>query len=271
MDFKTKVIQKRYDGYLTTSSLWLNQPLFGLHQFKIDSLSHKIDVLLDDKIRLGKYIERFVSNHLSTKNNIKIVAENIQIQKEKRTLGELDCLLIKDDKPIHLEIIYKFYLYDDSVGTNEIEHFIGPNRKDALIEKITKLKDKQLPLLYSEDCKPYLNQYKINLEEVQQQVLFKAQLFLPYSNQDIDFQTLNKDCVQGYYIQLKELKEFTDCKLYIPTKKDWLITPHEQVNWIEFTEFKRALDEFVSRKFSPLVWIKSKKGNLTKCFVVWWV
>ena len=60
MDFKTKVIQKRYDGYLATSSLWLNQPLFGLHQFKIDSLSHKIDVLLDDKIRLEQVNQKLV-------------------------------------------------------------------------------------------------------------------------------------------------------------------------------------------------------------------
>jgi len=62
-------------------------------------------------------------------------------------VGELDCLILRDKKPIHLEVIYKFYLYDASVGDTEIAHFIGPNRKDSLIEKLTKLQEKQLPIL----------------------------------------------------------------------------------------------------------------------------
>ena len=270
MDFKTKEIQKRYEGYLATSNLWNGDDVFGLHQFELDSKSHKIDISIDDKIRLGKYIERFVSYQLSTVKEVDILAENIQIQKDKRTLGELDCLLTRNEEPIHLEIIYKFYLYDATVGTTEIEHFIGPNRKDALIEKLNKLKKKQLPLLYSNDCKPYLDEYDIEIEKVKQEVLFKAQLFLPYSNQDIQLTKLNTDCVQGFFINRKELEYFKESKFYIPTKKDWLITPHEQVSWITYPSFSNKIKEFEARNFSPLVWIKSKNGKLSKCFIVWW-
>ena len=270
MDFKTKEIQKRYEGYLATPNLWNGDVVFGLHQFELESKSHKIDISIDNKIRLGKYIERFVSYQLSTIKEVGILAENIQIQKDKRTLGELDCLLTRNEKPVHLEIIYKFYLYDATVGTTEIEHFIGPNRKDALIEKLNKLKEKQLPLLYSNDCKPYLDEYDIEVEKVRQEVLFKAQLFLPYNSQHIQLTKLNTDCVKGFYINRKELENFKESKFYIPTKKDWLITPHEQVSWITYATFNNKIKEFELRKFSPLVWIKSKNGELSKCFVVWW-
>ena len=90
----------------------------------------------------------FIS-HSSKDKEIKILAENVQIQNEKTTVGEIDCILTTAKKPVHLEIIYKFYLYDKSVGTNELEHWIGPNRRDSLVSKLNKLKDKQLPLLYN--------------------------------------------------------------------------------------------------------------------------
>ncbi|WP_415859547.1 DUF1853 family protein [Aureibaculum sp. 2210JD6-5] len=112
---------------------------------------------------------------------MKILTENIQVQHDKRTVGELDCILIKDNTPIHLEIIYKFYLYDNSVGSSEIEHWIGPNRNDTLLKKLTKLKEKQLPLLYSEHTKPILDDFNLNPKIINQLVYFKAQLFTPYN------------------------------------------------------------------------------------------
>ena len=149
------MLQKRYEGFLKTPFLWKDAVVFNLQQFEIISKTNTIDINLNENLRLGKYVERLVSFELEQQTDISILAENIQIQDSKITLGELDCLLKKEDNPIHLEVIYKFYLYDDTVGDTEIDHFIGPNRKDSLIEKITKLKNKQLPLLYSDVCKPY--------------------------------------------------------------------------------------------------------------------
>ena len=138
------MIQKRYEGFLKTPCLWKGDTVSNLSQLELVSKSDKIDVTIDDSLRLGKYVERLVSFELKQQEDVSVLAENIQIQEGKITLGELDCLLIKDNKPIHLEIIYKFYLYDASVGNTEIEHFIGPNRKDSLTEKLIKLSDKSL-------------------------------------------------------------------------------------------------------------------------------
>ena len=38
----------------------------------------------------------------------------------------------KRDKYIHIEMQYKFYLYDESFE-NEIDRYIGPNRNDTLV------------------------------------------------------------------------------------------------------------------------------------------
>jgi len=74
-----------------------------------------------------------------TKNN----RQNLRFQGFTNTPN-----LWENNKPIHLEIIYKFYLYDPSIGLTQLDHWIGPNRRDSLVKKLTKLKQKQLPLLY---------------------------------------------------------------------------------------------------------------------------
>ncbi|WP_299059709.1 DUF1853 family protein [uncultured Polaribacter sp.] len=267
---KIKDIQKRYDGFLQTNNLWKNNDVFELYQFKIHNKFSKIDILIDEKLRLGKYIERFVSFELSQNKSIEILAENIQIQRNKITLGELDCLLLKDKSPVHLEIIYKFYLFDDKIGNTEIEHFIGPNRKDALIEKLSKLKDKQLPILHTKECKNLLNNFKIELKDISQQIYFKAQLFLPIYKTNINLKLLNKNCITGFYCNLKDLHRFNNCKFFIPIKKDWIIIPHKNVDWLQFSDFKKEVTPILERQFSPLCWLKKENGEIEKFFLVWW-
>ena len=264
------MLQKRYEGFLNTYFLWKSSIVSKLNQFNIVSKSGKIDINIDEKLRLGKYVERFVSFELKQHENISIIAENIQIQDNKITLGELDCLLLKNNKAIHLEVVYKFYLYDTSVGTTEIEHFIGPNRKDSLREKITKLEDKQLPLLHSSTCKSYLKALNLKLEDISQQVYFKAQLFVPFSSQGIRLKTLNTDCIVGFYINKNQLDQFNDCKFYIPKKKDWLIIPHTNVKWLNLNKFEVIAKDYFKQQFSPLCWVKLKNGGLKKMFLIWW-
>ncbi|WP_298880052.1 DUF1853 family protein [uncultured Polaribacter sp.] len=270
MHQQNKNIQKHYEGFLQTKKLWEHDAVYQLTQLEFPSISNKIDIEINEKLRLGKYIERLVSFQLEQDKSISILCENVQIQKEKITLGELDCILKKEEKHIHLEVIYKFYLYDATVGEIEIEHFIGPNRKDSLIEKLSKLKNKQLPLLYSKECKAYLKTINLNTKKIEQQVYFKGQLFVPYTAKDLQLSTLNQDCVTGFYINQKELLLFKDCKFYMPNKKDWIVIPHKNVNWLNFEAFKNLSDDYMQRKSSPLCWVKKQNGELIKIFLVWW-
>lgn len=264
------MIQKRYEGFLNTPYLWKADTVFNLNQFELRSQISKFNYPIDSRLRLGKYIERFVSFELTQHEDVSVLAENIQIQKDKTTLGEIDCLLLKDNKPIHLEIIYKFYVYDPSVGTTEIEHLIGPNRKDSLLQKLAKLSQKQLPLLYSNECKPYLNKLGLKANTISQYVYFKAQLFLPITSPSIEFKSLNHDCIVGFYINPVQLDQFKDCKFYIPQKKDWLVKQHFQVDWLNYEQFKNITNNYLEKQYSSLFWLKHKNGQIKKMFLVWW-
>ena len=267
---KKKDIQKRYEGFLQTHNLWKKKSILQLNQFKIEARSRKIDVEINDKLRLGKYIERFVSFQLNQEKSITVLCENIQIQKDKVTLGELDCIIQKENKTIHLEIVYKFYLYDASVGKSEIDHFIGPNRNDSFSKKLNKLKEKQFPLLYSNECTNYLNSINLTANTIEQKVYFKAQLFLPFSNPNIRLKLLNENCITGYYIYQKELTLFKNCKFYIPNKKDWIVLPHKNVTWLKYEAFQQISIDFFQKKIAPLCWVNLQNGEILKLFLVWW-
>lgn len=267
MDFNSKQIQQQYEGFLDTPLLW-NNNFYGLQQIQLAVISsHIFEGELTKNTRLGKRVESFVSCYLQQFDNITMLQENIQIQQNNITVGELDCILLQGDTPIHLEIVFKFYLFDKSVGSTELEHWIGPNRNDSLHQKVEKLSTKQLPLLFKDETKKYID---LDIETIQQRVLFKAQLFVPYSNQNSEFEQLNTDCISGFYIHQEELDQFKSAKFYIPTKLNWLVQPHSNVAWLTYNQFKEEVDVLVRGKKSPLCWMKQPNGEIFKFFLVWW-
>ncbi len=269
MDLISKNIQAQYQGYLNTPLLWINS-ILGLKQLKIPTRKATVfNEIIPDNLRLGKRVERFVSHDLKQHKTIDILIENIQIQNEKITAGELDCILKLDKKPIHLEIVYKFYLFDKQVGINELDHWIGPNRNDSLVAKLTKLKEKQLPLLYNPLTKPILDTLHLKIDELQQFVCFKAQLFVPYQK-EVEFILLNKECVNGFYVHISEVVQFTDCKFHIPSKINWLLEVQTQVKWLAYSLFLDEIHQITKKKKAPLCWIKFPNGKIQKIFVVWW-
>ncbi len=271
MYFNKKELQQQYQGFCESKSLWKNTlsniiQNIDFHIFYTNLFKLK----LESKLRLGKLVEQFVFNQFLGDDSIEIIVENLQIQEDKITIGELDCILLKDKKPIHLEIVYKFYLYDKTIGTSEIEHWIGPNRRDSFYLKYEKLINKQLPLLHHPKTKEVLKEYNLKAEDISQKVYFKAQLFPHLSELDTTFPLINNECISGFYIYEEELKQFDDCKFYIPTKHNWLIQAHSNVDWLSFENFKTQLNEYLEQKNAPLCWLKKPNGVIFKFFVVWW-
>lgn len=245
--------------------------MLGLSQIDLSTNQQKtFSGLLPEKLRLGHVVEHFVFNELNTDYTIDLLVKNIQIKRDKVTIGEIDCLLKHNHTPIHLEIIYKFYLYDESVGNSELEHWIGPNRKDSLIEKITKLKNKQLPLLYKTETVPIILEQNLNIVDIQQQVYFKAQLFVPYTMLGHSLRLINNKCIKGYYLHFKELNSLNEYQFHIPIKLDWLTEPNHDVEWLVFDTATTIIQTSITQERAPLCWIKSKNGDLQKIFVVWW-
>ncbi len=265
-------IQLRYQGYLNTPLLWQGSSIEDLEQLELARNSQNdFSNNTVKEIRLGKLIEHFVLHELSQNNSIEILASNIQLIDNKLTIGEIDCLLKFLNEFIHLEIIYKFYLYDQNIKTSEIDKWIGPNRNDSLSKKIVKLKTKQLPILKHKKTREILNKLELDVDLFKQKVYFKAQLFAPFKLLNKTFEIVNNQCINGYYLSFNEVKKLTTNLFYIPSKLDWLIEPNNNVNWEETAYFITKLGKYMNAENSPLCWVKDNQGKMQKIFVVYWL
>ena len=216
--------QLRYQGYLSTPLLWQGNSIGELEQFELPINSkNDFNNITVKEIRLGKLIEHFVFNELSQNKSIEILGSNIQLIDNKLTIGEIDCLLKFLNEYIHLEIIYKFYLYDQNIISSEIDKWIGPNRNDSLSRKIEKLKTQQLPILRHKKTRELLKKVELDVDLFQQKVYFKAQLFVPFNMLNKTFESINNRCVCGYYLSFNQLKNLNSTLFYIPSKLDWII------------------------------------------------
>ena len=269
----------QFKGFLTTPPLW-KEEFLGLKQIQLPSLDFFKDSVvsfghtsLPLPFVLGKRMEKFLELILKKSPNYKIVAQNVQVLRDKITLGEIDFLLEQINPPevIHLETVYKFYIYDPSFK-NEMERWIGPNRKDSLLLKIKKLKEHQLPLLYKSETSSILSDLKLDIENLHQEVCFKANLFLPQGNPTADFSYLNKECIAGIWIKMNSFSDqnYGQFKYYSPKKLDWPCDPKENKIWYSYGEILPDIKKFHEQQRSPLVWIRRNENTFERLFVVWW-
>ncbi|MEM1001178.1 MAG: DUF1853 family protein [Bacteroidota bacterium] len=260
-----------FSGYQDTPNLWSDE-LETLHQFGLPKTNSPYKAPKPiPRLRLGKWVEQFAKHQIDSDPSCKLIAESLQIRKEKQTIGELDFLFKFKSQLIHLEVVYKFYLYNHTKSyKTDLEHWIGPNRTDSLMLKLDKLKTKQLPLLHHPTTRDYLDSLKVKSDECLQKVQFKAQLFVPLKHLDLDIGDLNKRCISGFYLNLNDINLFKDFEIYLPTKLEWLAQPHNNVNWGSFDNALKTIEDQCQSHRSPMIWLKDPEHNVQKAFVTWW-
>ena len=263
--------QKLFEGYQHTPTLWWGT-LLGMRQYKLASTTVPFQPLdSSKKLRLGKWVEHFAAHQIANHNDLDLVTDSLQIRQEKQTLGELDLLFKNKSQLSHLECVYKFYLYDYTKSyDNNLEPWIGPNRTDALMLKLDKLRLKQLPLLQHPVTQSYIHDLGYESRNFAQYVQFRAQLFLPLNNLDIELRPLNRKCIMGFYCNINDLDQFEGFKFYIPLKLEWLAIPSLEVDWISFSDAYKTIKDQCKSHRSPMIWLKDPEDNLQKAFVTWW-
>jgi len=265
-------LEYQYKGVREQPNLWKDASFFDYPQIEL-SFSTNIDLQSIDTskhYRLGKLVEVFYQKNIESQDNCILLASNIQIQIDKhQTIGELDYIVNTTTGIKHIELTYKFYLYKTD-EIYEIDRWVGPNLKDSLVKKLNKLKEKQFPLLNHPVSRETLINKKFDLKDIQQNVHFKAQLYVPLSLKNYTFPHINNDCIVGHYISYKEIDFLFPLALYhLPEKQDWLIHPKHHKDWISFIDVKPQILEQIDLKHSPLLWIK-RAEVYERFFITFW-
>lgn len=266
----------QFAGFLNTPQIWkqhnFSYPLYDLKPVPISKLPSQLT--LPPTMVLGKRMEVFFRYYVTHFSHEEILAHNEQVIFEKRTLGELDFILKNSQtgKISHVELVYKFYLYDPEIS-GKTACWIGPNRRDSLPEKLSRLQNNQFPLLHRKATLPLLNRLEIDPSEVSQKLCFKAHLFLPKDFRKYkDLPEVNPEAISGFWIRSSDFikEDYGNALFYTPKKADWPIEPKHNTLWLSFEEIEPQILSLLKKEQSPLIWMKSQRGSFERFFIVWW-
>jgi hypothetical protein len=250
----------------------LDASVTGLETFHLSDLilQDDLDFQLPTNIRLGHLAEEIVSELIKSSANYKMLYEHFQIIEDRKTIGEIDFIIENriDKNLTHLELAYKFYLYDPSISSEPIHNWIGPNRNDSLTEKLDKLKRKQFPLLHHSCTASKLA--TIDIDTVSQAVCLLVSLFIPYEFKGTLASVYGK-AIKGYYLNFQTFISLHNSeKSYcLPSKKEWGMDASENENWTNYEGVAIQINTSIKEKQAPLCWQKYKETYLS-FFIVWW-
>ncbi|MDQ7916500.1 DUF1853 family protein [Mesonia sp. MT50] len=224
---------------------------------------------------LGKRAERFFDFAIKQSSRYEMIAQNLQVIYEKKTLGEFDFFVedLEERTSLHIELVYKFYLFNPSVSKEEeLKCWIGPNRKDSFLRKINRLKTHQLSLLFRQESEEILAQQQINPRKLQQKICFKANLFVPKTSGKTSYELINPKAIVGYWMHLHEFtkEEFGTDDYFSPQKKDWPVDPKHQEEWKSYKNILQEIKYLFKHQKAAFIWRKKADSSFERFFVVWW-
>ena len=237
--------------------------------------------------RLGLYFERLIGFWIEHGSPYRLLAKNLQIHDEGRTVGEFDFLVDGDNGPEHWEVAVKFYL---GVGTGlHWHHWLGPNQRDRLSKKLNHMLDHQANL-----SRTYAGAAALRTLQLERQPTVRLWFKGHFFRASTVAQSLPHDSTSvcwDRWLEPAELKEYTqsaggDTRWVIRQKPDWLCPlvhvdetalSAEMLMTIaqnlerplmlsECVPTQRALTQEVRRLFvMPTGWTERAKQKLNEC------
>lgn len=136
--------------------------------------------------RLGLYFEHLWHFFLEQDPQTKLLAHNLPIHAEGRTLGEFDCIYFCQlrQRPVHLELAVKYFLgaRDTTRGEapSEWREWLGPDTADRLDLKLSHLLSRQIRLGDQPIARQCL--LELGIEEPLKEIALKGYLFQPLTD-----------------------------------------------------------------------------------------
>ncbi len=267
-------LQRQLYGFINTPPIWLHTQ-FSIQQFNFP----QVDVTnfsptpIPQRIRLGYQMEHACKQLLDQSTEYEVLVHNLPIRNGKQTIGEIDFILreLETGQLIHIELTYKFYIINPKIS-EPIHQLMGPNKRDMFFTKMEKIKNEQFALLHTNSGTAALTAKGIEHKSIIHQACYKAQLFEPYGSEPLSIRPLNPKCIVGYWLRIKDLQDasFSSFQFYIPFKTQWVVEPHNDVNWTSHYDTLMEVSLRLLKQNAPMVWMKRSANTFEKFFVVWW-
>ncbi len=162
--------------------------------------------------RLGLYFESLWHFFLRQDSSVDLVAHNLPIRTEGKTIGEFDCIYYchQRRRHIHLELAVKYFL---SVGSHqgtpehsELNQWWGPECQDRLDLKVGHLLDRQINLSDHDAAKLALEE--LGIEDLDKEIEIKGYLFQSIDNPIPPPIAYNGDNIPNQWVHVNNLQEY---------------------------------------------------------------
>lgn len=179
--------------------------------------------------RLGIYFESLWHFFLAQDAQCELLAHNLPVHHDGRTLGEFDCLYFchRRQKTIHLELAVKFFLGSgtpDNAPFSAANQWLGPDAKDRLDLKLAHLLQRQIRLSAAPPAREALQALQVNVQE--REVAFRGYLFTPYAAPIAPPPGFNPA------VSLNKWLTRTQCEAYLNACNGSAFTLLEKMHWL---------------------------------------
>ena len=193
--------------------------------------------------RLGLYYERLWQFAIQHAPGVELLAANLPIQGDGRTLGELDLLLRDKDGDHHIELAIKLYLGRQDQDGEEPAHWLGPGAVDRLDVKLAHLNEHQLPMSARPESTTILAARGV--ETFSASLWLGGYLFYPWPKTAPPPQGAHPEHPRGKWLHQKDWSGYAESSLedrwqllprpawLAPARCDEAWTPRQFQNWLD--------------------------------------
>lgn len=196
--------------------------------------------------RLGLYYERLWHFAIEHASGVEMLAANLPIQGEGRTLGELDMLLRDRQGVHHIELAIKLYLGAQAADGADPANWLGPGSQDRLDLKLAHLDEHQLPMSSRPESATILAARGV--ETFSASLWLGGYLFYPWPGVAASPRGANPEHLRGHWVHQKDWPAYAahapEGRWQLLPRPSWLAPARCDEAWTpsQFQEWLDALD-----------------------------
>jgi hypothetical protein len=214
---------------------------------------------------LGNYFEDLIEFWLAARKNTKILARNLQIIDEKKTIGECDFIAEFEGQTTHIEVAIKYYL--GIRNSTDARFWVGRGLTDRLDIKLEKMFSHQLELSNNIAMQKILEQN--NIVKIERKISIFKGYFFKYFFEDNHCFPLNTaaEIDEAYWCRIDEIdslpSEYENWQIL--TKPHWLTNDDE---WFKRKELAKRINQYFMEVKETPVLCNAMVGNKPAKFFI---